>query len=381
MIPSRPSFSPALTLCGSYKGYSGYDCTVRSIAYELLKAGVKLQLSDIANWSPAKLLAEQQDHSLKRFEAPLPTKVAVHFCMPHQLALLPGKHNLNFTMFEANRIPASWLPHNQTHDLVILPTESSRQAWINRGFPDNRLRLCPLGVDSDRFQPGVEPLDLVDKQGRGVADYRIRILNVSDIVPRKNLLSLLRVWLEATDKDDDAILILKLNHTPNSLLKFLRDFKLLEHNIGKQREQAASVLIIDPVLSDDEMPRLYASASHYWSMSCGEGWDQPMTEAGASGLGLIAPDHTAYRTYLDETRAILIPSKQVLVPDSIDADFKPFFAGADWWQPDEKATAATIRSILDGKPQRNTSTREFLRTHFGWDKTAERLLTIVDECL
>jgi hypothetical protein len=47
------------------------------------------------------------------------------------------------------------------------------------------------------------------------------------------------------------------------------------------------------------MPGLFAAASHYWSMSHGEGWDQPMIEAAASGLRLIVPRHTAYLEYLD----------------------------------------------------------------------------------
>jgi hypothetical protein len=54
------------------------------------------------------------------------------------------------------------------------------------------------------------------------------------------------------------------------------------------------------------MPGLYAAATHYWSMTHGEGRDQPMTEAAASGLRLIAPDHTAYRTYLDPSAGTLL---------------------------------------------------------------------------
>jgi hypothetical protein len=54
------------------------------------------------------------------------------------------------------------------------------------------------------------------------------------------------------------------------------------------------------------MPGLYAAATHYWSMTHGEGRDQPMTEAAASGLRLITPDHTAYRTYLDPSAGTLL---------------------------------------------------------------------------
>jgi hypothetical protein len=68
------------------------------------------------------------------------------------------------------------------------------------------------------------------------------------------------------------------------------------------------------------MPGLFAAASHYWSMSHGEGWDQPMIEAAASGLRLIAPRHTAYLEYLDADVAQLIPVRGT-----------PAGAGADPW--------------------------------------------------
>ena len=49
------------------------------------------------------------------------------------------------------------------------------------------------------------------------------------------------------------------------------------------------------VFTDAELPSLYAAATHYVSLSHGEGWDMPLCEAAASGLAVIAPRHTAYR--------------------------------------------------------------------------------------
>jgi hypothetical protein len=60
---------------------------------------------------------------------------------------------------------------------------------------------------------------------------------VSEVVPRKNLLALLRVWIEATNTEDDAVLIMKLNASGStSLLKLLRDLYFIEEEIKKRRE-------------------------------------------------------------------------------------------------------------------------------------------------
>ena len=71
----------------------------------------------------------------------------LQFCMPHQVIEWQDKPTINFTMFEATRAPANWIARSKNHDLVILPTESSRQAWIAGGMPPDRIRLCPLGID------------------------------------------------------------------------------------------------------------------------------------------------------------------------------------------------------------------------------------------
>ena len=101
----------------------------------------------------------------------------------------------NYSMFEATRVPRRWVAHNLRHDLVVVPTASSRHAWLESGFPADRIRLCPLGVDPGRFRPDAEPSRLTDASGRLIRDYRVRVLNVSEPGPRKNLAALLRVWI------------------------------------------------------------------------------------------------------------------------------------------------------------------------------------------
>lgn len=368
-----------LTIRGPFRGYSGHDRHVRNFVAELLRAGIDVELIDLPHWSPAKLPEALRDPALDALTGRGEAQIAVHFCMPHQVMPLENRRTVNFTMFEADRVPRLWLRHNERHDLVIMPTEAARDAWIASGFAEARTRLCPLGVDAESFRPGLEPLPLDDGAGRTIADYRVRILNVSEIVPRKNLLSLLRVWINNTRCGDDAILLLKLTHDRNSLLRFLRDFQRLQQAIGRTRAEAAPIRFFDEALADADMPRLFAAATHYWSMSHGEGWDQPMTEAGASGLRLIAPDHTAYRTYLSPDVATLLPTEVVPIDTAEMADQGMLFEGARWWRPNEEAAGLAIRRAIDGLDAPAASARQRLKTCFGWNRAARRLLEIVDD--
>ena len=183
----------ALTIRGSYRGVSGHDHHVREFVRQLHRKGVRINLPDIPYWHPLRLSEDQHEPWFTPLNEPVRSNVALHVSMPSQVKGLRGMANVNFTMFEATRIPKQWLKHSLRHDLVIVPTQSSYAAWVASGFPPERIRICPLGVDSELFPPGAVPWPFIDSRGRRVSEYEVRVLNVSDLMPRKNLLGLLQL--------------------------------------------------------------------------------------------------------------------------------------------------------------------------------------------
>jgi glycosyltransferase involved in cell wall biosynthesis len=211
-----------------------------------------------------------------------------------------------------------------------------------------------------------------------VSDYRVRVLNVSEPQPRKNLVGLVRTWLTATSPDDDAILIVKLSLSSRAAATDLfRRLALMQQSLGRSLAQAAPVLFTNRLFAEAEMPGLYAAASHYWSLSRGEGWDLPMTEAAAAGLRLIAPRHTAYLTYLDDDVAQLIPSRLEPADTSGTPWAAALFDGSQWWAPDEDAAAQALRHAIDGHDQPAASARDRLAASFTWPQAAARLTGIL----
>jgi glycosyltransferase involved in cell wall biosynthesis len=372
--------SRAIKVRGPYKGASGHDHHVREFVRHLARQGIRQQLIDLPEWGPDKLPDAMRDPWFDTLSEPVDASAILHFCMPHQVKVETGLLNVNYTMFEASRIHKSWVAHNLRHDLVILPTWSSKDAWLESDFPEEGIRLCPLGVDPARFHPAVEPLELTDRRGRRVLDYRTRILNVSEISPRKNLLGLLRVWIRTTAVDDDAILILKLGrYAPGWTLRLMRDLDAMERTIGKTRRESAPVLFIDRLFADSEMPGLFAAATHYWSMSHGEAWDQPMVEAAATGLRLIAPKHSAYTTYLDEAIATLIPARRVPAVFAGGGELQGLFEGADWWDPDDEAAAEAVREAVTSADRNRPTAQGRIAAEFTWEQATARLIAILEE--
>lgn len=309
-------------------------------------------------------------------ESPPFARAIVNCVIPPVVEPLPGLKTVTFSMFEGTRIPLFWKRYSDLHDLVVVPTESSRIAWAERGFPEDRLRVCPLGVDHEMLDGPTLPIQLPD--GRPLFSVRHRILNVSDFIPRKNVDGVLRVWLSATSAKDDAVLILKLGKgNPQTRAGIEALVRQTEAVVGKRLAQAAPVVLIDRTLDDGAMTALIRSATHYWSLSHGEGWDLPMSKAGAMGLQLIAPAHSSYMDYLDETVARMIPA--TIGPAHLPNSREPWptFYGLDWWEPDDAAAASIIAAIAQGRGGENRDARRHLLDHYTWSQALDRLLAIL----
>jgi glycosyltransferase involved in cell wall biosynthesis len=312
---------------------------------------------------------------------PVGARTILHCCLPTQVELDSRRSNVNYTMFEATPIPRSWAAASALVERVVVPTESSARMWAAGGVTGQRLAICPLGLDSGAYaaiMPGTPAPDMIDDAE--VLARRIRVLNVADVNPRKNLSGLLRVWFRATNRDDDAALLLKPGfYAPDSRERLHRLLANAAAETGVTLAKAAPIHVIDRLFPDVEMPALFASATHYISLSFGEGWDQPMVEAGAAGLRLIAPAHSAYLAYLDPSCATLIPSRPVAASPVAGAELADLFGNATWWQPDEAAAVAAIRAAIAGQDATIVSPRERILRQLTWEQAARRLLEILTE--
>ncbi len=369
-----------LAVVGPFRGPSGYDRHTREFVRQLVALGVDVHLRHLDGWS-SPVPEAMREPWLDDLASPNGATTVVHFVMPTQVVPWPGARTVNYTMFEADRIPGSWVSAARACDRIVVTTRAARDAWTASGVDPRRVRVSPLGVDGAFFARPSEPLSLSVAGGRTVADFATRFLHVGELRPRKNQLGLVRAWMQATVPDDDAVLILKCPAVPHMVDQLLADLLETQREVGRSLADAAPVVLLPALLTEEQMRGLYATATHYISMSCGEGWDQVMMEACVAGLHLIAPRHSAYVEYLREGDAEFVPAP--LVPARFSGRIGPedsvFFEGLCWWQPDEEAAAEIIRGTIDGRLGRHPPPSERLASTYTWEAAARQLLEQLDD--
>jgi glycosyltransferase involved in cell wall biosynthesis len=188
-----------------------------------------------------------------------------------------------------------------------------------------------------------------------------------------------RAWLRATVRDDDAVLIIKCPAVQHMVDQLLGDISATERDLGLALKDAAPIVLMPALLSERQMLGLYAAATHYVSMSCGEGWDLVTMEAALAGLHLVVPRHTAYLEYLHEGDAEFIPTALVpaAFPGRAGAEDRVLFEGSRWWRPDEEAAADIIRGAIDGRRARQPPPSARLAATYTWEAAGRQLLELL----
>jgi len=370
----------ALEIVGPVYGTTGYDRHTREFTRALHRLGAPLQLSPMKGWSlPQRDF--QEDALFRELQKPRPTDLTLHFTMPTQCEPRAGRVNANYTMFEGDRIPAEWGRRAAEHALIVVPNETCRSAWLAGGVTREKLAIAPLAVDGAFFAGPAEPMELDVTLShrpipRPLRTYARRFLHIAELRPRKNLLGLLRTWICATKPEDDAVLVVKSTcFVPPDRVAFEQDLRAMQERLGRGLEDAAPVVMLHSLFDDDQMRALYKAVTHYISLSFGEGWDFPMMEAACCGLDLIAPRHSGYLSYLGEDDALWVPAK--LEPASFEGSSgradRRFFAGIQWWRPDEHAAIEAVRIAVRGERARQSPQRRIMHD-FTWENAARKLL-------
>ncbi|MFM9106259.1 MAG: hypothetical protein ACKOWF_06130 [Chloroflexota bacterium] len=272
-------------------------------------------------------------------------------------------------------------------DLLVAPSAASGAALRRAGFPGERIRLMPLGVDPAVWQAPAPNERLLDLRvgDRPVGSFASRFISVSQ--PSDGSFAgqarLLEAWIAATSPGDDAVLMLcwegeggMPRSGPAIDALALEAFRAA----GKQVFDAAPIGVVPALPRDKDLPGLFAAMTHFIALDRGTAWNLAMLEAGAAGLRLIAPDHSSYRDWLHPGIAAMLPAQA----EQVEATGGPAGPGIivdTVWSVDPAAAVPAIREAVDRRDRSRPPARETILRDFTWDRSAEQFRAIAGEAI
>ena len=297
--------------------------------------------------------------------------VHVRHRWPPDLSRVPSGRLALMQPWEFGRVPRAWVEAVAAGvvEQVWAYTRYVRDCYLDSGVDPARVAIVPLGIDADRFRPGLTPHDAVRRS------RSFRFLFVGGTLYRKGIDILLQAWRQAFGADEDVALIIKdmgvdtfyRNQTAGAAIR------QLQHDSG-----CAEIQYLTDDLPGADMPRLYAAVDALVHPYRGEGFGLPVAEAMACGLPVVVTRGGACDDFCPEDISYGVAGRKL--PVTLDGDQD--LVGQAWLlEPDVAALAAQMRAVFEGRQEarrRGAVGSQYVRTNFTWQRSAIAALEAIE---
>jgi glycosyltransferase involved in cell wall biosynthesis len=401
---------------------SGYGAHARDLVWSLLDSDkYDIKIIDV-RWGdcPRNALDESNTNDNKILKCILPQPaelntqpdIYIDIRIPNEFQTW-GKFNIGITAgVETNAVSQKWLESCNKMDLVIVPSEHSKDGFVKTVYdkmqqlPNNQqqkvgelklekpMEVVFEGSDEDIYKPLTKDeidSDFFDMLNEKVPE-KFAYLSVGQWTQggygedRKDLAKTIKVFYESfANKKKQPALIMKTSGASYSILDkedTLSKIKSIKSQFPADWK-LPNVYLLHGDLSSEEMNYLYnhPKVKAFISLTHGEGYGRPLQEATMTGLPVIASNWSGHLDFLDKENSMLIDGNMVQVPKSMT--WKDIIVKqSQWFVVDEtkvhKALDYTFENQIEIKNRAKTL-MHVNRNKFTLNKMSELLNSIVEK--
>jgi glycosyltransferase involved in cell wall biosynthesis len=222
-----------------------------------------------------------------------------------EVALPAARRRVAVRPWDFGPYPASWAEIvARDYDELWVFTSWGRECAVAGGVRPERVRLVPLGVDTDVFHPDGPTHEMTHGVGK-------TFLFVGAATDRKGIDILLRGFVAAFDAHSDVQLVVK-DHTGDA---FYTGVSRRDAVLDAARQPGAPrIRYLDAYLAQSELAALYRGATALVLPSRAEGWALPVLEAMACGTPAVVPSFGAFLDYCTNESSVLVDTRRIRVP-------------------------------------------------------------------
>ncbi|MCG8348706.1 MAG: glycosyltransferase [Chloroflexales bacterium] len=239
----------------------------------------------------------------------------------------PG-YKIGYTMLEVDGLPPDWVAACNAMDEIWTPSRWGADTFAAAGV-ERPIHVMPLGFNPDCFHTQL-PVRRIPN--------RFVFFSVFEWGERKAPEILLRAYSQAFTKQDDVLLLLRVNNFDVNI-----DIGRQIADLGLPDNHAPIAFLYNQQIPTAELGSLYRSADCFVLPTRGEGWGMPILEAMACGLPVIA---TAWGGQTEFLHAGVGYPLQVRA--YIPAVAKcPYYRGWRWADPDLEHLVYLMRYVYE----------------------------------
>jgi glycosyltransferase involved in cell wall biosynthesis len=265
---------------------------------------------------------------------------------------------------ETNICNPEWIDCVNRMDLIIVPSEFTRNVFINTAKIANKEIKKTIVVIPESF-----PDQLVDSLGKEQTDSKLskflnetvksnfnfllfgQLTGTNPDNDRKNLPYTLKWLCETFMNNEDVGIIIKTNRGRNTKLD--RDqttiaLTQLLSQILPPGMKGPKVYLLHGNLSEKDLLSLYthSKVKAIVSATKGEGFGIPLLEAAACDLPVLATNWSGHKDFLDKGKYIKFDYQlQPIHPTRVDNQI--FINGSQWAQPDEMDVKRKLKKFYE----------------------------------
>jgi glycosyltransferase involved in cell wall biosynthesis/GT2 family glycosyltransferase/tetratricopeptide (TPR) repeat protein len=367
---------PEVAIRGEFFAPTGMAKVNRELAVRLSAAACRV-IAVPFDPVPEGFAADRRYGCIAGMVDPEPSRADVIVCHhgPENLTRPRGAKLVLMQAWEYGWLPRGW-PEliEQGVDEVWCYSDYVRQVYRRSGVPQEKLKIVPLGVDTEQFSPSGPSLDL------GRPDS-FKFLWVGMASPRKGIDALLEAYTAEFGAFEDVVLVLKDLVLDPSYSAGFRE--RLKQTISEGK--VAPILHMTDDLADGELPSLYRACDSFVLPFRSEGFCLTIPEAMACELPVICTASGPPADYCDDSNSYLVPSREVKIgPDwdiGVETINPPF-----WAEPDVGDLRRIMRTVYENPDRAKAvgkNARQTVSDRLSWDRTAEaaleRILSLAGE--
>jgi len=271
-----------------------------------------------------------------------------------------------YNVWESTRQPDEFFARLLEYDQLWVPSEWQRQCSIDQGYPEDRVKVIPEGVDGELFQP---------MNGR-TDDFRFLLFGRWEY--RKSTTEIIQAFLVEFERDTNVGMAISVDNS-FSIDGFETTEERLEHH-G----------LMSPKLEILHFPprNTYADYLKYSdvfvSCSRAEGWNLPLIEAVACGLPSICSDFGGQLEYAGDLLGVHKVRIKEMKPPQETYPVGSQFPGM-WAEPDFNHLREIMRSLYNqvrdpidiNRIQEALAASCEVRDRFSWESAAEKSFSVI----